>query len=251
MATIGRYELGARLGQGGFATVYSAWDPVLKRDVAVKVLHPILAADDQQRHRFQAEAQRLAQLKRHPNTVFVFDAGEDEGQPFFAMELVNGSTLADLLSSGKHLSIPRIVEIVGSLGAALDHLHAAGLVHRDVHPENVILAVDGRTVLTDLGIARSLTGAPYTQVGLLIGRAGVVAPEQIRGEEVGPAADVYALGALTYELLAGAPPFRGEPAHVLYAELYEPPPALEDVRPGLQPGVYTALEAALAKSPAS
>ena len=251
----GRYELLGVLGEGGFATVYRAWDPVLDREVALKALLPHLAGDQDIRGRFLGEARVLARL-RHPHIVTVYDVGEvtdprvpGTGWPFFTMELIEGATLEDLTSGGA-LSLREALPILSGLASAVDYLHAAGLVHRDIKATNVMLETSGRVVLMDFGIARGLDQKPHTAVSSLLGTPEVMAPEQVRGRQAGPATDVYALGVLTYLLLSGRPPFTGNAARVLHAHAYEAPPPLAQVRPGLPDSAYVAVEAALAKDPA-
>ena len=249
LTQFGRYEILGTLGQGSFATVYRARDPLLERTVALKVLLPHLAADAEDRQRFLAEARALAAL-RHPGIVTVYEAGESEGQPFIAMELVEGETLAARAARSGPLPLIRVLPIIISLAAALDVVHAAGLVHRDVKDSNVLIEPSGRVVLMDFGIALATSRARLTQVGYGMGTPESASPEQIRGDQVGPAADSYALGVLTYQLLAGRLPFSGDIAHVLYAQAHLPPPPLREARPGLPAAVYAAVEAALAKDPA-
>lgn len=244
----GRYELLATLGQGGFAVVYRAFDPALQREVAIKALLPHLAADADVRQRFVAEAQALAALQ-HPNIVTVYDVGEAEGRPFFAMELIDGRSLADALGEGT-LSVEPVATILRSLASAVDYLHAAGLVHRDIKPANVMLDHAGRAVLMDFGVARIVDRSLHTQTGASLGTPTCMSPEQVRGLAVGPAADIYMLGILAYQLLAGHPPFEGDTAYVLHAQVYEPPPPLSLRCPGLPQSVYNAIDAALAKDPA-
>jgi serine/threonine-protein kinase len=247
MATLGRYELRGTLGEGGFATVYRAFDPALGREVALKALHPHLAANVAIRRRFLDEARALARL-RHAHIVTVHDVGEAGGRPFFAMELIEGRTLADL-APGQALPPGQVTSVITSLADALDELHRAGLVHRDIKAANVMVDRGGRVVLMDLGIARVLDGTQHTQTGAVLGTLESMAPEQVRGQPVGPPADIYALGILTYQLLAGRPPFVGDTASLLHAHVYDPPPPLAQVRPGLPPHIYAAVAAALAKEP--
>jgi serine/threonine protein kinase len=246
----GRYELRGTLGEGGFATVYRAWDPALRREVALKALHPHLAANPEFRRRFLAEIQASAAL-RHPNIVTVYDVGEADGRPFFTMELIDGPTLAEVIGAGQGgLPLPRVATIIHHLGSALDYLHSRGLVHRDIKPANIMLERGGRTVLMDFGIARILTQTQHTRTGAILGTPEAMAPEQIRGEAVGAPADIYALGVLAYHLLAGRPPFSGDLARLVYLHAHQAPPPLRELRPGLPKGVYAAVEGALAKDPA-
>jgi eukaryotic-like serine/threonine-protein kinase len=249
MTALGRYEIREILGQGGFARVFRAWDPALQREVALKTLLPHLADDPTTRQRFLDEARRIAGM-RHPHIVVVLDVGEAEGRPFFAMELIDGPSLSRLIDDANGMELGQVARIVAGLGGALDYLHAAGLIHRDIKPANVMLDRAGRVVLMDFGISRALSGPKYTRSSVIIGTPEAMAPEQIRGEDIGPPADIYAFGILTYEMLAGRPPFEGELTRVLYQHAYEPPPPLRDRCPGLPEPVYAAVEAALAKDPA-
>lgn len=251
MARLGRYQLRDRLGRGGFATVYRAWDPMLRREVALKALSLDLADEPEMRRRFLAEAQALASLK-HPHIVAVYDVGETVARPFFAMELIEGQTLDTWLAVQGRLELPEAVAIVGELADALDTLHAAGLVHRDVKAPNVMLAQERgrqRVVLMDLGIARHLAGPRFTATDLLLLSADTAAPEQIQNQPLGPATDIYALGVVTYQMLAGRPPFLGDTAALLYAHVHAPPAPLWELRPGLPGPVYAVLDEALAKDP--
>jgi serine/threonine-protein kinase len=196
----GRYRIEQPLGSGAMGTVVLARDTVLDRPVAVKVLADHLAADDVFRQRFLREA-RLAARLCHPNIVQVFDAGED-GRPFLVMEYVDGETVADRLARGSGFSSAEVLTLAAELSAGLAHAHAMGIVHRDVKPHNVLLGPAGVTKLTDFGIARALEDHGLTEIGTVLGTASFMAPEQAAGAPVGPAADVFALGAVL-RLVAG------------------------------------------------
>jgi serine/threonine protein kinase len=201
----GRYELVRPLGHGAMAVVDLAHDVELDRPVALKRLAENLARDEDLRQRFLREA-RLAARLSHPNVVRVFDVGEDRGRPFIAMEYVEGETLADLVARRGPLSATQAATLGVQACAALAAAHAAGLVHRDVKPQNLLLGSDSVLKLGDFGIALGHDGTRLTLVGTVLGTAGYLAPEQARGEEVTAAADIYAVGAVLYELLTGEPP---------------------------------------------
>ncbi len=246
----GRYEVLGVLGEGGFATVYRAWDQMLGRSVALKAILPHLAADGEVRRRFFAEVHAVAPLG-HANIVRFHDAGELDGRPFYTMELIEGETLADLTAGGRLLPVPEVAALIRRLASAVDYLHAAGMVHRDIKPGNVMLDKTGRAVLMDFGIVRLLENTSHTRPGAMLGTPEYMAPEQVQGHGEGPAADIYALGVLAYELLAGRPPFAGSYAFVLHAHVYDPPPPVSRIRPELPPALDTILAHALAKHPFS
>jgi eukaryotic-like serine/threonine-protein kinase len=200
----GRYELVRPLGHGAMATVDLARDVELDRPVALKRLAENLARDEELRRRFVREA-RLAARLAHPNVVRVFDVGEDDGRPFIAMEYVQGETLAELVARRGPLRPAEAAALGMQMCAGLAAAHAAGLVHRDVKPQNLLLGTDGVLKLGDFGIAVGHEGTRLTLAGTVLGTAGYLAPEQARGEQVTAAADIYAVGAVLYELLAGEP----------------------------------------------
>jgi serine/threonine protein kinase len=203
-----RYELKERLGHGGMATVYSARDLKLDREVAIKLLADNLTGDDEVRRRFSREA-RLAAKLDHPNIVQVFDVGEDDGRPFIVMEQVDGGTLGDRLN-GRRKSIPRAegLHVLGQLCEGLGHAHARKLVHRDIKPQNLLLrSSDGCLKITDFGIARAAEETTrLTQAGKVIGTERYMAPEQLADEKITPATDVYACGVVADELLPQSRP---------------------------------------------
>ncbi|MEW6476035.1 MAG: protein kinase [Actinomycetota bacterium] len=198
----GRYRVERPLGTGAMGTVVLARDTVLERPVAIKVLAGHLADDDAFRERFLREA-RLAARLCHPNIVQVFDAGDD-GTPFLVMEYVDGETVAERLARGERFSAGEVATLAGSLSSALAQAHALGIVHRDVKPHNVLLTRKGVAKLTDFGIARALKDQGLTEIGTVLGTAPFMAPEQAAGEPVGPAADVFGLGAVL-RYAAGGP----------------------------------------------
>jgi len=201
----GRYEIERPLGHGAMAVVDLARDVELDRRVALKRLAENLSRDEELRARFLREG-RLAARLAHPNVVRIYDVGEDDERPFIAMEYVNGETLAELVGRRGPLPADEVAELGIQICRALAAAHAAGLVHRDVKPQNLLLGANGVLKLGDFGIAFGLGGTRLTMAGTVLGTASYLAPEQARGEEVTAAADVYGVGAVLYELLTGRPP---------------------------------------------
>lgn len=225
---VDRYELGKVIGRGGMAEVHMGRDLRLGRTVAIKILRADLARDPAFQARFRREAQSAASLN-HPTIVAVYDTGEETVNgmpvPFIVMEYVEGSTLRDLLSSGKRLLPVRAMEVTASVLTALEYSHRQGIVHRDIKPGNVMLTTDGRVKVMDFGIARALadTGA-MTQTAAVMGTAQYLSPEQAKGEQVDTRSDLYSTGCLLYELLTGQPPFTGDsPVSVAYQHVREQP----------------------------
>ncbi|MFL5925115.1 MAG: protein kinase domain-containing protein [Gaiellaceae bacterium] len=240
----GRYRLERPLGRGGMATVYLAHDVELDRPVAVKLLAEALAGDAAFRRRFLREA-RLAARLSHPNVVAVYDAGEaEDGRPFIVMEYVDGTTLEDR----GPLPPREAVELVTQACHGLAHAHAAGLVHRDVKPHNLLLRRDGTLKVADFGIARAAEATALTQIGTVLGTAAYLAPEQAAGEEVTAATDVYALGTVLYELLTGRPPYEPESLADLASRPELTP--VGELAPVVSQRVEDAVMRALARNPA-
>jgi serine/threonine-protein kinase len=188
------------------ASVYLARDSELDRPVAVKLLAENLGSDESFRRRFVREA-RLAAGLSHPNVVSVYDTGEEDGRPYIVMECVEGETLADVLARRKRLPPDEATRLALQACFGLAHAHAAGLVHRDVKPQNLLVRRDGTLKVADFGIARAAESTALTQAGTVLGTAAYLSPEQLAGKEVGAAADVYSIGAVFYELLTGRPPY--------------------------------------------
>ncbi len=231
----GRYELQDVVGRGGMALVYRARDRDHGTPVAVKLLADNLAADPELRRRFAREAE-LAERLAHPNVVRVLGSGETDGRAFIVLEYVEGRNLADELRRLGRFEPARAVELGAQAAAALAHAHERGLVHRDVKPQNLLLAADGTLKVSDFGIARIVDGTQLTQIGTVLGTAAYLAPEQAAGEATTGAADVYALGAVLYELLTGEPPYRASTVTELMArrrdEALAPPGELVPDVPG-------------------
>lgn len=227
-----RYALEEVIGRGGMADVYRATDLVLSRPVAVKLLRDVTASESE-RARFTAEARTLARLS-HTGLVTVLDAGTASEQPFLVMELIDGPSLATYCADTA-LDISRVARIGIQVSEALAYAHAAGIVHRDVKPGNVLLGPDGRVRLADFGIAR-LVGdvARHTNTGLTIGSPAYLSPEQVRGTDVTPASDVYSLGLVLLEALTGRPVYSGTPTESALARLSTPPWVPNDLPPGWQ-----------------
>ncbi len=204
----GRYRIEGRLGVGGMSTVHLALDQRLERFVALKLLAEHLADDPTFVSRFRREALAAARLV-HPNIVQVFDFGFDEGhhQHFIVMEHVSGQSCAELLRDRGHLDVDQAVEVVAQACRGLDYAHRNGVVHRDVKPGNLLVSDADVVKLADFGIARATDQSSITQVGSVLGTAAYLAPEQARGEEAGPRADLYSLGVVTYQLLSGRLPY--------------------------------------------
>lgn len=243
----GRFELQATLGRGGMATVYRAWDRVGQRPCAVKVLSEHLSEDEQFRQRFRQEATAARGLT-HPNIVGVDEWGEADAHHYIVMEYVVGGTLRDLLRRRGRLPQSLALRIAIEVADALAHAHARGVVHRDIKPENLLLAEDGRIKVADFGIARTIDAAALTRTGIVMGSARYLSPEQARGQSAGPRSDLYALGVILFEMLAGRVPFDGDTAVAIAVQhVHDRPPRLQDLRPDVSGGVAASVERLLAK----
>jgi serine/threonine-protein kinase len=246
-----RYELEELVGSGGMSSVFRACDVQLDRRVAIKILHEHYAEDPEYLERFRREAQLVARLS-HPNIVTVIDRGQDHGRQYIVFEHVEGENLKELVLRTGRLPIRRALELALAVADGLAFAHDQGLVHRDVKPQNVLLSREGDVKVTDFGIARSLdVEHGVTQTGTVLGTGEYLAPEQASGRPVSPATDVYSLGVVLWELLAGDVPFAGENfVAVALRHVNEPPPSLLERRPDVSPRLAAAVERALAKDPA-
>jgi hypothetical protein len=221
-----RYRLDERIATGGMGEVWRARDELLDRDVAVKVLKREYADDAGFVERFRNEARHAAGLA-HPGIAGVFDYGEAEGTSYLVMELVPGEPLSAILAREGRLTPDRTLDVVGQAARGLEAAHAGGVIHRDIKPGNILVCPDGTVKLTDFGIARAADAVPLTQTGTVMGTAHYLSPEQSAGKPVTPASDVYSLGVVAYECLAGRRPFDGDsPVGLAMAHLYEDPVAL-------------------------
>jgi len=247
----GRYRVESRIARGGMASVYLALDVRLDRTVAVKVMHRSLAEDPQFVRRFIGEAKSVASLS-HPNIVQVFDQGTDGAHVYLSMEYVPGRTLRDVLRRRGHLPAREALEMVIPVLAALGAAHQAGLIHRDVKPENVLLADDGRVKVVDFGLARAIEATNQTKTGMMIGTIGYMSPEQVTTGNADARSDVYAAGIMLFELLTGRQPYSGEtPMSVAYRHVHETVPAPSSIVPDVPPVIDALVAAATDKDPAA
>jgi len=246
----GRYELVRIVGSGGMSTVHCAFDTLLERNVALKILHDQYGEDEEYVERFRREARAVAQLS-HPNIVTVIDRGEEDGKQFIVFELVEGENLKELVERGGPLPVRRALELGLEVARALAFAHAQGLVHRDVKPQNVLLNGDGRAKVTDFGIVRSLDAVGHTETGTVLGTSQYIAPEQARGEHVDAQTDVYSFGVVLYELLTGEVPYSGDSfLSVAMKHVNDPVPSVLDARPDAPIRLASLVERSLAKEPA-
>lgn len=243
----GRYRLDERIGGGGMGEVWRGTDEVLGRTVAVKVMLPALLDEPGFAERFRAEARTMARLT-HPGVVNVYDYHSDSATAFLVMEYVEGDPLSRTLARVGRLTAARTMALLAQAAEALEAAHTAGIVHRDVKPGNLMVRPDGTLVLTDFGISRSEAATQHTITGAVLGTASYLSPEQAAGQVATPASDVYALGVVGYQCLAGRRPFEGEnPLEIAMKHVREPPPPL----PGdIPPAVREIVMRALAKDPA-
>jgi eukaryotic-like serine/threonine-protein kinase len=244
----GRYRVLGRLGVGGMATVYLAEDSSLGRKVALKVMAERYSEDGEFVERFRREAQAAARLN-HPNIIAVYDRGEADGRPYIAMEYLQGRTLKQVVQKNGPLSAERAIAVAIQVLAGLRYAHEHGVVHRDVKPHNVLVGDDGRIKVTDFGIAHA--GDPQmTEVGSIVGTAQYLSPEQARGRSVGPQTDIYSLGVVLYEMLAGRVPFEGDSSVAIAMQhVSDAPPPLRSLAPLVPESLALVVAHAMLKDP--
>jgi serine/threonine-protein kinase len=244
----GRYRLDEQIGIGGMSRVYRAFDTLLEREVAIKVLNREVASDSDPLERFRREARAVARLS-HPHIVGVIDAGEDDGTPYIVFEYVEGETLKQRIRRLGRLEIPEAVAYAIEIARALGAAHRRKIVHRDVKPQNVLIDRDGRALITDFGIARTLTEEGLTADGRVLGTTDYVSPEQALGQGVGGQSDLYALGVVLFEMLTGDVPFKAEnQVAVAMKHVRDELPDVQQRRPEVSAALAAVLDRATAKS---
>jgi serine/threonine protein kinase len=244
IAEIGKYRILGQIGEGAMGVVYRALDPVLNRAVAIKVMSDALARDTDLRGRFLREAQSAGSLQ-HPNVITIYDFGEVDGHPFIAMEFVEGADLNEFLEKKTPLSLVEKLDVLIDVLNGLSYAHKRGIVHRDIKPANIRIDEEGRARVMDFGIAH-LASSNMTRTGVMVGTPAYMCPEQITGGEVTPASDIFAVGAVMYELLTGVQAFRGESLQtVMYKIVSAPTPELKMPATGLSPDKGTSVTKAL------
>jgi eukaryotic-like serine/threonine-protein kinase len=252
----GRYRLDAQIGRGGMSTVYRAFDTVLERPVAIKLMHREIASDSDQLERFRREARSVAQLN-HPHIVTVIDAGEEHSDddvdpaiagPYIVLEYVQGETLKELIRRDGPLEITQAIAYAIEIARALGAAHERMIVHRDVKPQNVLIGEEGGAKITDFGIARTLTEEGLTVAGRVLGTTDYVSPEQALGQPVTGQSDLYSLGVVLYEMLTGDVPFHGEtPVAVAMRHVREQVPDVQQLRPEVSAATASVVDRAVAK----
>ena len=257
--TISHYRIEQKLGEGGMGVVYRARDLTLDRRVAIKFLSAEIGTEEQRR-RFQQEAQTASSLN-HPHILSVYEAGTDDGQQYLVSEYIDGVTLREWART-QHVTVRQILELMVGVADALACAHAVGIVHRDIKPENILVAQQGYAKLVDFGVAKLLNvaaggeadtrsaRAPVTRAGVLVGTVPYMAPEQVSGQPVDARTDIFAFGAVLYELLTGQRPFGGKTdTDVLHAILHTPPRPLAELHPAVPYQLQLVVEKALEKDP--
>lgn len=250
MHQIGKYEILEELGRGGFATVYKAVDTTLDREIALKVLNPLILRDQAFINRFRQEARVMARLL-HANIATVFEIGEVDGRHFIAMQYIQGRNLRDLMQERRLLPFDVVVSILEQIGLALDYAHAHGVIHRDVKPSNILVDEHGHATLTDFGIAKALEGTSIqTTSGTVMGTPYYASPEQAESRPLDGRSDLYSLGIVAYELCTGNVPFRADSTPSLYYKIVHETPRLpSEANPRAAEPIEQVLLKAIAKQP--
>ncbi len=254
--SVGHFKITQHISRGGMADVYLARDERLERRVALKIMLPVLAADEAFAERFRREAQTAAQLD-HPNIVQVYEIGWTPNQlPYIAMQYIDGQSLQQVIQAAEARGQPfppsYALSVIAAVANALEVAHQARIVHRDVKPSNILLRQDGTPVVVDLGIAAVEGGVKLTHTGTLIGTPHYMSPEQASGNRVDRRSDIYSLGVILFEMLAGRPPFVAQDKlAIMHKHVYEPPPSLRELRPSLSPAIVAIVERCLQKDPAN
>ncbi len=244
-----RYEIRKLIGEGGMANVYLGYDTILERDVAIKVLRGDLADDEKFVRRFRREAQS-ASLLNHPNIVQIYDVGEDDGNFYIVMEYIKGQTLKQLIKKRGKLSLPETIDIMSQLTDGLAHAHDSYIVHRDIKPQNIMILDDGMVKITDFGIAMAINASDLTQTNSVMGSVHYLPPEQASGKGSTIKSDIYSLGIMMYEMLAGVMPFRGETAvEIAMKHLKNPIPSIRKANDTVPQSVENIILKATAKNP--
>jgi len=245
----GRYHLTERIGEGSFAETFLATDITLNRQVAIKVLREQFARDPRIAARFEREARAAASVS-HPNIVEVYDYGQDDSTFFIVMEWVDGTDLKEYINQYAPIPVPDASRLIREILSGLGAIHRAGIIHRDIKPQNVLISRNGVAKLTDFGIARGALDAGLTDTGMAIGTAAYMAPEQATGAPLEPSADIYAAGVIFFEMLTGQLPYPGEnPVQVMYQQVNDAPPRPSSIVGGIPPALEMVVLRAMAKDP--
>lgn len=245
----GRYRLTRRVGQGSHAQTFQATDEREHRQVAIKVLREHFSDDPHVTSRFERES-AAARAVEHPNVIQVFDHGRDDESLFLVMEWIDGSDLKSAIRERGAHTVAEALHLMSGILAGLSAIHAAGIIHRDIKPQNILVDSSGMARIADFGVARNAVDTGMTETGTTIGTAAYMAPEQARGGQIGPQADLYAAGVVLFEMLTGQVPFAGEsPIQVMYQHVHDPPPRPSSINPAIPQNVDSVVLKALAKSP--